>query len=85
MALEPAVTLAELEPPEAILSPSEEFSPVPESATVCGLSGALSVIVRVPGRLPVAVGVKVTLGSAVSVCVGVKVPLAVGTDVGVDV
>ena len=61
MALEPAVTLAELELPEAMLSPSEGFSPVPESATVCGLSGALSVIVRLSVRLPVAVGVKVTL------------------------
>ena len=44
-----------------MLSPSEGFSPVPESATVCGLSGALSVIVRVLVRLPVAVGEKVTL------------------------
>src|SRR4029077_2949746 len=35
--------------------------PVPESATVCGLPVALSVTVIVPGWLPVAVGVKVTL------------------------
>jgi len=34
--------------------------PVPESTTVCGLSGALSVIVRVPLRNPTWVGVKVT-------------------------
>lgn len=34
--------------------------PVPERATVCGLPGALSVIVKVPVRVPEAVGVKVT-------------------------
>jgi hypothetical protein len=61
VAFEPAVTLAELELPEAMLSASEGFPPVPESATFCGLSGASSVIVRVPVRLPAAVGVKVTL------------------------
>ena len=35
--------------------------PMPESATTCGLPGSLSVMVRVPVRLPVAVGVKTTL------------------------
>jgi hypothetical protein len=35
--------------------------PVPESATVCGLLGELSVSVRVPVRVPSWVGVKVTL------------------------
>jgi hypothetical protein len=35
--------------------------PVPERATVCGLPVALSVTVVVPGWLPAAVGVKVTL------------------------
>ena len=35
--------------------------PVPERATVCGLPVALSVTVIVPGRLPTAVGVNVTL------------------------
>ena len=35
--------------------------PVPERATVCGLPVALSVTVIVPGWLPAAVGVKVTL------------------------
>ena len=35
--------------------------PVPDSATVCGLLGELSVIVRVPVRAPSWVGVKVTL------------------------
>ena len=35
--------------------------PVPERVTVCGLPVALSVTVMVPGWLPTAVGVKVTL------------------------
>jgi hypothetical protein len=35
--------------------------PVPLRETVCGLPGALSVTERVPLRLPVALGVKVTL------------------------
>lgn len=35
--------------------------PVPERATVCGLLGELSVRVKVPVRVPTAVGVKVTL------------------------
>jgi len=35
--------------------------PVPDRATVCGLPVALSVTVIVPGWLPVAVGVNVTL------------------------
>ena len=38
-----------------------DAAPVPVSATVCGLPVALSVTVIVPGWLPVAVGVKVTL------------------------
>jgi hypothetical protein len=36
-------------------------TPVPVRLTVCGLPLALSVMVRVPLRTPVAVGVKVTL------------------------
>lgn len=36
-------------------------TPVPDSATVCGLLEALSVKLSVPVRLPSAVGVKVTL------------------------
>ena len=36
-------------------------TPVPDRATVCGLPVALSVTVIVPGWLPVAVGVNVTL------------------------
>ena len=35
-------------------------SPVPESATVCGVPTALSAIEIVPGWLPVAVGLKLT-------------------------
>ena len=35
--------------------------PVPVKETFCGLPLALSVTIRVPDRLPVAVGVKVTL------------------------
>ena len=61
VALEPAVTFAELELPEATLSASVGFPPVPVSVTLCGLSGALSVNVRVPDATPEAVGVKVTL------------------------
>jgi len=34
--------------------------PVPESATVCGLPGALSVMVSVPLMFPLAVGSKKT-------------------------
>jgi hypothetical protein len=34
--------------------------PVPVRVTICGLPGALSAIVKVPVRLPLAVGVKVT-------------------------
>lgn len=36
-------------------------APIPESATMCGLPGALSTIVNVPVRLPLAAGEKVTL------------------------
>jgi hypothetical protein len=35
--------------------------PVPESVVVCGELGALSVTVSAPDRVPVTVGVKVTL------------------------
>ena len=38
-----------------------DAAPVPARLTVCGLPVASSVIVMVPGRLPVAVGVKVTV------------------------
>lgn len=39
----------------------ESYLPVPVKGTVCGLFGALSVMVTLPVRTPVAVGVKVTL------------------------
>ena len=58
---EPALKVAELELPVAIPRPRDAFPPVPESDTVCGLPEALSVIVRVPLRLPDALGVKVTV------------------------
>jgi hypothetical protein len=40
---------------------SEKSIPLPERAAVCGLPGALSVMVAAPVRVPVAVGVNVTL------------------------
>ena len=59
-AVAPAATVAELEPPDAIPRPTPGAAPIPVSVTVCGLLGALSVIVRVPVRVPEAVGVNVT-------------------------
>jgi hypothetical protein len=57
VAVAPAVTVA-----EAVLAvTAKPVEPVPVRAIVCGLSLALSTIVRVPVRLPVVVGVKVTL------------------------
>jgi hypothetical protein len=61
VAVEPAVTFAELELPEATLSASVGLPPVPVSVTLCGLSGALSVNVRAPDVTPAVVGLKVTL------------------------
>jgi len=55
----PAGTVAEDEEPDA--APTVKSSPVPESATVCGLFEALSVMLNVPVRFPPAVGVKITL------------------------
>src|SRR3954452_16777903 len=57
----------------------------PISATVCGLSNALSVMVRVPSRSPVVVGVKMMdtwqlacgASGAVQVLVAEQSPLAV--------
>ena len=40
---------------------AEDVSPVPDRAAVWGLPVALSVTLNVPVRLPVAVGVNVTL------------------------
>lgn len=59
VAVPPAVTVAEVENPSH--AATEKSSPLPESATVCGLFWALSVMVSVPVRPPAAVGVKVTL------------------------
>lgn len=55
----PADTVAELEPPKATVRPKPD-TPVPLNGTVCGLPGASSTIVKVPLRLPAAVGVNVT-------------------------
>lgn len=57
--------LAVAEPPEEADIPvevveTETFAPDPLNATVCGESGALSVIVIAPVNVPPAVGVKVT-------------------------
>src|SRR5439155_5732530 len=40
---------------------SRKSCPTPDRATLCGLPGALSVMVKAPERLPPPVGVKVTL------------------------
>ena len=59
LAVLPAASLAELEPPGAMLNPKPLETPVPVSKTVCGLLGALSVTVRVPFSVPLLMGVKV--------------------------
>jgi hypothetical protein len=60
--------LAALVPPTAVAGKVAlagvsviSVAPVPVSETVCGLFGALSVTVTVPVRVPVWVGLKVTL------------------------
>jgi hypothetical protein len=52
----PAVTVAEFDPPLATLT--EKSVPVPESEIIWGLPAALSFIDRVPLRFPLVVGVK---------------------------
>lgn len=52
------MTVAEAEEPEG--TAREKSAPPPVRATVCGLSGALSVMIREPVLVPAAVGVKVT-------------------------
>jgi hypothetical protein len=52
------VTAAEVVDPDA--GASAKSWPVPERATLCGLPGALSVMVKVPVMFPVAVGSKNT-------------------------
>jgi len=59
VAVSPAFTVAEVEPPEA--TPMEKSVPVPVRETDCGLSLALSVMVTAAERFPVAVGVNVKL------------------------
>ena len=54
----PALTVAELEEPEGRVR--VKSSPVPRRATVCGLSAALSAMLKVPVSAPPAVGLKVT-------------------------
>jgi hypothetical protein len=57
----PAAIVAEFEDPDAgPMTKSGTAAPVPESAIICGLPAALSVILIEPVRLPAAVGVNVT-------------------------
>lgn len=56
----PALTVWEVcEPVVGATTKSLGPTPVPDTGTVCGLPAALSVIERVPARLPAIVGVKV--------------------------
>jgi hypothetical protein len=48
-------------PVDRVTAGAGELVPVPDKPTVCGLLAALSVMVSDALRLPVAVGVKVTL------------------------
>jgi hypothetical protein len=59
VAVPPGKTVAEVEEPAAAVK--VKSSPVPVSATVCGLPTPLSVMVRAPVLVPPAVGLKVTL------------------------
>ena len=59
MAVPPGETVAEVDEPGGAVK--VKSSPVPVSATVCGLPTALSVMVTTPVLVPVAVGLKVTL------------------------
>ncbi len=51
--------MAEVDEPGGVVK--MKSSPVPVSATVCGLPTALSVMVTAPVLVPLAVGLKVTL------------------------
>jgi len=79
----PITTIADL----ALAEREKSGFPVPVSETLCGLLAASSVTLRLPVRLPLAVGVKVTLavqlspalrtlGSAPQVLVSAKSPVA---------
>jgi hypothetical protein len=60
-AVAPAATVAEPELPAATLKPRLALlPPVPDNITICGLPEALSAMLKVPVRDPLAVGVKVT-------------------------
>lgn len=59
MAVPPGETVAEVGEPGAAVK--LKSSPVPVSATVCGLPSASSVIVTTPVLVPAALGVKATL------------------------
>jgi len=59
--VEPTVSAAKVRLAGEIDAPGAEAAPDPVSETVCGLVGALSEIVRVPVRVPPAVGENVTL------------------------
>ncbi len=89
MAVWPALIIAEVEqfPPEGQFAPvaaaREKSVPVPVRETDCGLPLALSAIDTLAERLPVAVGVNVTLtvqsfpiATLLQVSVSVKSPLA---------
>ena len=75
-----ACMVAVAEPPEEAVIPvegveTETVDPVPDSVTVCGELGALSLIVRVPVRAPPAVGAKVI--EIVQLALGAMLPLHV--------
>ena len=57
LAVLPAATVAELDPPVPMPKPKVGLVPVPDSATVCGLLDALSVMLRVAVSEPAAEGV----------------------------
>jgi hypothetical protein len=61
VALEPALTCAEFELPDATPNPRPGAVPSPDSGTDCGLSLALSVNIKAPVAEPAAVGANVTL------------------------
>lgn len=60
VAVWPAEIVEELEPDAIPIVKSGAAVPVPESATVCGLPAALSVIVRFAAALPATAGTKMT-------------------------
>jgi hypothetical protein len=57
----PTVWIEKVKPAGARLTAGPASAPVPLKLTVWGLPGALSEMLKVPPRVPAAVGVKVTL------------------------